>query len=280
MSYNVHFLTHVSDCVRNWGSPWAYSAFIFENAGGSLKQQFHGSKHITKQMFQNFFARGKMRMFSRYYIPNSTDAVINLYNRLDSPLPAYDSNVVVTRLFGEEEIVNISDRILGAIELAINSQLNRPCYIFSSFQRMKLNGRTYSTAKYCEGFKRNNSVVQLVTDDIYTIVNIIKVNRECVCQGKHLSCQTPFRSLFSNEEIFFIGNKVNVFSPSVSGSIVRETYFDGRDIIGFMKKIDSRSNFHIISAFPPYNVKHKAIVIEDEKKNKFCIINKLRFELD
>ncbi len=281
MSYNLHLLTHVSDFVRDWGSPWAYSAFLYENAGGFIKQLFHGSKHISVQMFQHFIARGKLRIFSRKYISDDAPIVSELYNRLDSPLRPY-ANLNGTQLFGRVEILNISERIFLAIQLEITSIINRTCYGFTSFQRLKFKGRTYSTARYCEGFKRNNSVVQLLTgpSEIYTIFDIFEVSRECICQAENTACNVPMRQLFPNGKIFFVGNKINLLSPSSSGPIVRETFVDGKDIIGFMRQINPREKRLITRAFTPDKIAHKAIVIQDDKKNDFCVINKIRFEMD
>ena len=57
VSYNVHLLQHVVESANHWGAPWAYSAFIYEDAGGNLKNQFHGSKAVASQMFQRFSSR-------------------------------------------------------------------------------------------------------------------------------------------------------------------------------------------------------------------------------
>lgn len=47
---NVHMLSHLHHCVLNWGPLWAYSCFSFEGMNGHLKQMFHGSQDMTKQM--------------------------------------------------------------------------------------------------------------------------------------------------------------------------------------------------------------------------------------
>jgi hypothetical protein len=55
--YNIHLLNHIVEGVDNWGAPRAYSAFLYEDAGGSMRTQFHGSKCVAGQMFQRFTAR-------------------------------------------------------------------------------------------------------------------------------------------------------------------------------------------------------------------------------
>ena len=50
MSYNVHLLLHMTDCVRNWGPLWCYSAYSFESANGLFLKLFHGTQAVAKQI--------------------------------------------------------------------------------------------------------------------------------------------------------------------------------------------------------------------------------------
>ena len=64
MTYNIHILQHVVESVRHWGAPWANSALIYEDAGGLMQRQFHGSKTISLQIFSNIMARARLRQFA------------------------------------------------------------------------------------------------------------------------------------------------------------------------------------------------------------------------
>lgn len=54
VSYNVHLLMHISDCVRNWGMVWNYSNFMFENYNGILKKYVYSSQKAAHQIAQRF----------------------------------------------------------------------------------------------------------------------------------------------------------------------------------------------------------------------------------
>lgn len=56
VSYNVHLLNHIVEGTENWDAPWAYFAFLCEDAGGSMKTQIRGSKCVAGQMFERFTA--------------------------------------------------------------------------------------------------------------------------------------------------------------------------------------------------------------------------------
>jgi hypothetical protein len=50
MTFNIHQLLHVCDCVSQWGPVWAYSAYPFENQNGTLLKLFNGTQAINIQI--------------------------------------------------------------------------------------------------------------------------------------------------------------------------------------------------------------------------------------
>jgi hypothetical protein len=54
MSFNVHLLLHVANCVCNWGPLWGYSAYTFEDFYGKLLQMFNGTQKVGNQIVQNY----------------------------------------------------------------------------------------------------------------------------------------------------------------------------------------------------------------------------------
>ncbi len=50
VTMNVHLLSHLADCVLNWGPLWAYSCFAFEGKNHTLNKLFHGTKNMSKQV--------------------------------------------------------------------------------------------------------------------------------------------------------------------------------------------------------------------------------------
>lgn len=50
VTMNVHLLSHVAECVYNWGPLWCYSCFSFESMNREVKLMFHGSQDMTKQV--------------------------------------------------------------------------------------------------------------------------------------------------------------------------------------------------------------------------------------
>lgn len=50
LTMNVHLLSHLHECVLDWGPLWAYSCFYFEGMNGQLKRFFHGTREMNKQV--------------------------------------------------------------------------------------------------------------------------------------------------------------------------------------------------------------------------------------
>ena len=50
VTMNVHLVSHLADCVQNWGPLWSYTCFVFESMNGHLKKLFHGTRDMTKQV--------------------------------------------------------------------------------------------------------------------------------------------------------------------------------------------------------------------------------------
>ena len=50
MTYNVHQLLHLRDCVEDLGPLWSHSCFFFEDLNGDFRDLFHGTQNIDGQV--------------------------------------------------------------------------------------------------------------------------------------------------------------------------------------------------------------------------------------
>ena len=48
---NIHILSHLIECMKNWGPIWCYSCFAFETRNNDIKHLFHGSRDMSKHVF-------------------------------------------------------------------------------------------------------------------------------------------------------------------------------------------------------------------------------------
>lgn len=284
LTYNLHLQTHIVTTVRNWGLPWAYSAFLYEGVGGDLKKLFHGTKHVSKQIFQNFLITGRLRDFSKFYIPQSSPAIKELYARLDHKVKRTASCPnLAAQVLGSGKRYTLRGRHLLSFEIKIAHQLELNCFSFSSFQRFVFENKVYTTARYCESFKRNNSLVQLKSGAIVRIELILDGKRECVCPCNEQAdaCQLPTSDVFGveNNSVILFGSKLKLKSVSPC----KESFVNNMDLVAFLKEIDTNNYFTQrrlgrLVAFFPSEIAFKCIVIPDQSGRTYCVVNKIIFE--
>ena len=46
----IHQLVHLADCVADWGPLWTFTCFPLESMNGILKEQFHGTRNMNRQV--------------------------------------------------------------------------------------------------------------------------------------------------------------------------------------------------------------------------------------
>lgn len=287
VKYNVHLLIHFANTVRKYGLPWAYSAFLFEGIGGLLKNLFHGSKDVTKQIFENFLVIGRLRDFARYYIPNSEQPLVKkLYERLDCKISLEGGIWIkncIAQTLGVGSFHYLNEINFISLGLKMGFDLPRTCFSFQSYTRCVFKNKKYSTAMYCAGKIRNNSLVQLKSGKIVRINWILKCIRECECpadDGPHPACLAHNTILFGKENgngIYFFGTKVKLNSLPPC----REPFANNIDLTSFMKQLDESGYNGIrrrLIVFDASDIAYKCLLIPDQHGRQFCVVNQIVFE--
>jgi hypothetical protein len=276
-------LTHITDFARDWGAPWAYSAFMFEDIGGILKRLFHGSKHISQQIFNNFLAIGKLRGFAGQHVdPFSENKITALYNRLDKSflkdVIRHHDHKHPPKCLSQLQSNFLTHRQFVSVEVLIGFELCRDCFEVTLYSRLLYGGKLYGTGKYYVGLKRNNSIVQIKFGEIFRIDVILQIYRNCCRNHNNLfpSCQLPKRQVFVKENTIIIGSRLKVESqpPCVV------PYANNHNLTSFFKKVVTPSNRRCPpqKAFYPDDILYTCVTLQNEKKERFCIVNTVKFE--
>lgn len=61
ITINIHFLTHLSQSVIDWGCLWSTSTFLPESFNGDLLKLFNGTQHVIEQMAGNYLLKSAVR---------------------------------------------------------------------------------------------------------------------------------------------------------------------------------------------------------------------------
>lgn len=54
MTYNVHLLSHLVDCAKDYGPLWTFSLFVFEDINGVLKKHIKGPNEPLIQIANRY----------------------------------------------------------------------------------------------------------------------------------------------------------------------------------------------------------------------------------
>ena len=194
VSYNVHLMTHLVQSVEQWGPLWATSAFVFEDANGKLTRMFHGTRHVSKQIFRNFLANKDLVLMSQRYIDNQADkAVAETFRTLTSIyLPCKSAVSLGVGLLGVGVPIKSNITIDEVLALERFSQKRLLSSNVVNFSRLIWNGKVLHTEDHANRLKSNNSIVKLSDR------NGIFVLRKCI-----IVCEDHG---FDNSEVFFILN--------------------------------------------------------------------------
>lgn len=275
-TYNVHTLEHVVEFVEKWGGMWAWSSFLTEDAGGRLKNQFHGTTYIGNQIFENFLASKTYREYARPHICLADDEVTEFFEGIDAPLSS--DQLYLNDAFsplGKKDVVKLS----ASERIAIGYKcMEWNCKYGYSYERFGINGKLLSTAAYCNGYKRDNSIVSLLTgngDAVFVeISGIFLVSKHCNCVSEGQGCGLESASDDELQPIV-VGRKLA--SEPVTPVVEHET---GVNLTRFINRLDLQTMFARSVAFDPTQIVNKCICITGHDGHVYCIENKVRFEKD
>lgn len=150
MTYNIHLLKHIKDCVEYCGPLWVYSNFPFENNNGILKKYVKGTKDVLKQITSKYCYNMLLNSKSYSKFPPNVKKFNNLIN------PKYN-------------IINRENKLLGKSKELVLSNQEKNTFYQNGFNidnirvhdRVTFKNDVLGTRDYCTKIKSDNSIVQL-----------------------------------------------------------------------------------------------------------------------
>ncbi len=84
VTINIHFLTHLSQNVIDWGCLWSTFTFLPESFNGDLLKLFNGTQHVLEQMAGNYLLKSVVRddVLQLIKSPNVPSPVHSLFTEL------------------------------------------------------------------------------------------------------------------------------------------------------------------------------------------------------
>lgn len=163
MTYNLHTLLHLAQCVRDLGPLWSYSNFPFENNNGKLEGFVKSPKGVIQQILNKY-------TWNRYLGQPHFSQYVNEYKKkIYQPTT---TSLEINRVLGSCKKIN--KNVMGMEFLENFNDLD----IVFSFNRMVHEHVEYTTKSYSSNIKSNDSVVQLIDHCYGEIVYILKNGME------------------------------------------------------------------------------------------------------
>jgi hypothetical protein len=69
MTFNLHLMTHLADCVIRFGPTWTHSNFPFENFNKLLLADCHGTRKYLEQVASGMQRRRALDYFEHHLPP-------------------------------------------------------------------------------------------------------------------------------------------------------------------------------------------------------------------
>ncbi|EFX78062.1 hypothetical protein DAPPUDRAFT_320792 [Daphnia pulex] len=167
VSYNVHLLNHIVEGVDNWGAPWAYSAFLYEDAGGNMKTQFHGSKLETKMNIEHRVERSLKAIVKFKYEKLFAGEIIAVENCKDygqlSMLRTLFPEVPIMALTGTKNLLRQSKQFSSLL-------LENPHFFLTSCIRGNLILQLITKSTLVKNLKNIVEIIQEIHETDYGII--------------------------------------------------------------------------------------------------------------
>ena len=81
MSYNVHQLLHITQCVRNWGPFWTQNGYPFESGNGMIRKSIHAAKGVISQICRNLFMKQSIVILEKHIQVTVEDSTVLTFRR-------------------------------------------------------------------------------------------------------------------------------------------------------------------------------------------------------
>ena len=186
---NLHFLTHLPECVINWGCLWAHSCFIPEWFNGIFLKLFNGTQHVATQKAENNMINVAVReevihLLSTKYVPPKVSALFEELLRLPNPDVSYTSGILTNedtvRVLGRgtSRDITIEEEVALRNMFSISNvpEFQRLPLISARFyERFQLvsTRSIFTTVSYSRSPKRINYCALLLDGSFFQIENII-----------------------------------------------------------------------------------------------------------
>ncbi|KAK3913091.1 Titin-like protein [Frankliniella fusca] len=168
MVYNIHLLSHIGQCVYNFGPIWGHSSFPFESANRHLLQLCKNPNSVALEISRKFVVFQSLPSLTLTL--NCSDIVINFsesilnYRKLNKCHRAANNKCILLGMPHCQAIPSTSRQLVGST--------SENCFVY---ERMIYKNNRFTTVQYSKELNTNDSFVYLKSGACVAIHKIIKI---------------------------------------------------------------------------------------------------------
>jgi len=194
--YNLHLLTHVCECVKNWGPLWTHNAFCYEGQNRHLLQLYWSPFQVISHITRKFLAFNSLSILCEELV--SSESTVDFSERMLNKRLKYflRSDGALLQGWGQRSVPMSPEVEQCFVDL---ENFNSNDFIF--FARVFYNGMRYTTSQYVDNKKNNDSYAILRNKEVVNIkyialspwgkilllVETIKCSRRLLVQNANVS---------------------------------------------------------------------------------------------
>lgn len=205
MYFNVHVLTHLAECAKNFGALWNSSLYPYENGNGMILGFRTGNNHPVVQICNKFVLKR---------ICHDTSLLENsLIKSWHSQL--WNSKPIYRLQFDQKSLFELSNEVIIDVEV-----LER---VFSQHTKFTHSGVQYCSRKICEKLGYDDSFVKF--NDFYCVEHVLTdKNSKIYIIGVKLNTHKIYDNMYKyvKSSEYHLKEVSKLIRPCVSVSIQTE----------------------------------------------------------
>lgn len=205
MYFNIHIVTHLAECAKNFGALWNSSLYPYENGNGMILKFRTGNNHPVVQI-TNKFVLNKICHNTSLITNNS---IKKWHSHIWHPKKTHQLT------FCNQQLYQCSNELIIDEDILVRE--------FSCHVKVTYDGIQYCTRKYCEELGYDDSFVK-ICNDFFRIDHVLTdTNDNVYIVGVKLITRFIFDNMLVYEysDQYHLKHITNV-RPCVSISIVKD----------------------------------------------------------
>lgn len=161
ITYNIHLLLHLCECVRNWGPLWAINCFYFEDANRILLKLKKSPYRVALDIARKYVIFNSLHSFSSKFPLGPRYQQFHTYLTVRKNKHVVQVGNITLLGSGKSYFLNLDEQICFGYDLHCKR-----------FDKMIINSIRFTTASYNANGKTNDSAIILKNNKRGYIVNI------------------------------------------------------------------------------------------------------------